>query len=46
MNGVLDEVSFEKRRSARERPVWFDRREDGRWTELGKVNKKYEQTRQ
>ncbi|MGW7077728.1 protein kinase domain-containing protein [Streptomyces sp. NPDC054866] len=46
VNGVLAEVSFEKRRSARERPVWFDRREDGRWTELGKVNKKYEQTRQ
>ncbi|MEU5955396.1 protein kinase [Streptomyces sp. NPDC047525] len=46
VNGVLDEVSFEKRRSARERPVWFDRREDGTWSEVGKVDKKFEATRQ
>ncbi|GAA1923126.1 hypothetical protein GCM10009837_55460 [Streptomyces durmitorensis] len=46
VNGVLDEVSFEKRRSARERPVWFDRREDGKWTEVGKVDKEFEATRQ
>ncbi|GAA3085985.1 protein kinase [Streptomyces rectiviolaceus] len=46
VNGVLDEVSFEKRRSARGRPVWFDSRGDGRWTEIGKVDKKFEPTRQ
>jgi hypothetical protein len=46
VSGVLDEVSFEKRRSARERPVWFDRRGGGTWTEVGKVDKKYEPTKQ
>ncbi|MGW7066684.1 protein kinase domain-containing protein [Streptomyces sp. NPDC054855] len=46
VNGVLDEVSFEKRRSARERPVWFDRRGKGTWTEIGKVDKGYEPTKQ
>ncbi|MFG2649398.1 protein kinase [Streptomyces sp. NPDC048436] len=46
VNGVLDEVSFEKRRSARERPVWLDRRDGGTWTEFGKVDKKYEPTKQ
>ncbi|MGW5732644.1 MULTISPECIES: protein kinase domain-containing protein [Streptomyces] len=45
VNGVLAEVSFEKRRSARERPVWFDRRDGGAWTEIGKVEKKYEPTK-
>lgn len=45
VNGVLDEVSFEKRRSARERPVWFDRRDKDTWTEIGKVDKKYGPTR-
>ncbi|MER5255664.1 protein kinase [Streptomyces sp. NPDC002855] len=46
VNGVLDEVSFEKRRSARQRPVWFDRRQDNTWTEIGKVDKKFAPTRQ
>ncbi|MEV0525903.1 protein kinase [Streptomyces sp. NPDC050439] len=46
VNGVLDEVSFEKRRSARERPVWIDRREEDTWTEIGKVDGKYEPTKQ
>ncbi|MGW6025651.1 bifunctional serine/threonine-protein kinase/ABC transporter substrate-binding protein [Streptomyces sp. NPDC055099] len=46
VNGVLDEVSFEKRRSARERPVWFDRREKDTWTEIGKVDSTYEPTKQ
>lgn len=46
VNGVLDEVSFEKRRSARARPVWFDRRGSGTWSEVGKVDKKYEPTKQ
>ncbi|WP_409059762.1 protein kinase domain-containing protein [Streptomyces sp. SYP-A7185] len=46
VNGVLAEVSFEKRRSARERPVWFDRRDGDAWTEIGKVEKKYEPTKQ
>ncbi|MGW0903471.1 protein kinase domain-containing protein [Streptomyces sp. NPDC002853] len=46
VNGVLDEVSFEKRRSARERPVWFDRRQEDTWTEIGKVDSKYEPTKQ
>ncbi|MFC8128571.1 protein kinase [Streptomyces sp. NPDC057302] len=46
VNGVLDEVSFEKRRSARQRPVWFDRREDGAWTEIGTVDEKFTPTRQ
>ncbi|MEV6754059.1 bifunctional serine/threonine-protein kinase/ABC transporter substrate-binding protein [Streptomyces sp. NPDC051214] len=46
VNGVLDEVSFEKRRSARERPVWIDRREKDTWTEIGKVDGKYEPTKQ
>ncbi|MGW6268208.1 protein kinase domain-containing protein [Streptomyces sp. NPDC055060] len=45
VNGVLAEVSFEKRRSARERPVWFDRRDGDAWTEIGKVEKKYEPTK-
>lgn len=45
VNGVLDEVSFEKRRSARERPVWFDRRDKDTWTEIGKVDKKYGPTK-
>ncbi|MEV2250205.1 bifunctional serine/threonine-protein kinase/ABC transporter substrate-binding protein [Streptomyces sp. NPDC050147] len=45
VNGVLDEVSFEKRRSARERPVWFDRRGSGTWSEIGKVDKKYRPTK-
>ncbi|MCX4670081.1 bifunctional serine/threonine-protein kinase/ABC transporter substrate-binding protein [Streptomyces sp. NBC_01381] len=42
VNGVLDEVSFEKRRSARGRPVWIDRRGNGTWQEIGKVDDKYE----
>ncbi|MEV8317633.1 bifunctional serine/threonine-protein kinase/ABC transporter substrate-binding protein [Streptomyces sp. NPDC059900] len=46
VNGVIDEVAFEKGRSARERPVWFDRRSDDTWTEIGKVDKKYEPTKQ
>ncbi|TGA91367.1 bifunctional serine/threonine-protein kinase/ABC transporter substrate-binding protein [Streptomyces sp. MZ04] len=46
VNGVLDEVSFEKRRSARGRPVWIDRRGNGTWTEIGKVDKRYERTGQ
>lgn len=46
VNGLLDEVSFEKGRSARERPVWFDRREEDTWTEIGKVDKRYEPTKQ
>ncbi|MGW6533243.1 protein kinase domain-containing protein [Streptomyces venezuelae] len=41
VNGVQAEVSFEKRRSARQRPVWFDRRDEDHWTEIGKVSKKY-----
>ncbi|MWA13710.1 protein kinase domain-containing protein [Streptomyces sp. BA2] len=45
VNGVLDEVSFEKRRSARERPVWFDRRENNTWSEIGKTDKKYRPTK-
>lgn len=46
VNGVLAEVSFEKRRSARERPVWFDRRGAHAWSEIGKVDKKYRPTKQ
>lgn len=46
VNGLLDEVSFEKGRSARERPVWFDRREKDTWAEIGKVDKRYEPTKQ
>ncbi|MFI7318502.1 protein kinase [Streptomyces venezuelae] len=46
VNGVQAEVSFEKRRSARGRPVWFDRRDEDHWTEIGKVNKNYTRTRQ
>ncbi|WP_409238813.1 bifunctional serine/threonine-protein kinase/ABC transporter substrate-binding protein [Streptomyces sp. PA5.6] len=46
VNGVQAEVSFEKRRSARGRPVWFDRRDGNRWTEIGKVTKKYTKTPQ
>ncbi|MFD4480162.1 protein kinase [Streptomyces sp. NPDC058471] len=46
VNGVLAEVSFEKRRSARERPVWFDRRGGHAWSEIGKVDKRYEPTKQ
>lgn len=46
VNGVLDEVSFEKRRSARGRPVWIDRRGNGTWQEIGKVDDKYERTGQ
>ncbi|MGW6058728.1 protein kinase domain-containing protein [Streptomyces sp. NPDC055189] len=45
VNGVLDEVSFEKGRSARERPVWIDSRGEDGWTEIGKVDKKYEPTK-
>ncbi|MEU1020359.1 protein kinase [Streptomyces sp. NPDC005898] len=45
VNGVLDDVSFEKRRSARQRPVWFDRREGAEWAELGKVDAGFEPTR-
>ncbi|MEV0322363.1 bifunctional serine/threonine-protein kinase/ABC transporter substrate-binding protein [Streptomyces sp. NPDC050658] len=46
VNGVLDEVAFEKRRSARGRPVWIDRRGDGNWSEIGKVDKGYSATGQ
>ncbi|MEU6769637.1 bifunctional serine/threonine-protein kinase/ABC transporter substrate-binding protein [Streptomyces sp. NPDC046853] len=46
VNGVIDEVAFEKGRSARERPVWFDRRDEDGWAEIGKVDKKYEPTKQ
>lgn len=46
VNGVLAEVSFEKRRSARERPVWFDRRGDGTWSEIGKVEENFEPSKQ
>ncbi|WP_309031654.1 protein kinase domain-containing protein [Streptomyces alfalfae] len=42
VNGALHQVSFEKRRSARDWPVWFDRREKGTWTEIGKVQKGFE----
>ncbi|MFF8641616.1 protein kinase [Streptomyces sp. NPDC015345] len=45
VNGVLDDISFEKRRSARGRPVWFDRREGNSWTEIGKVDTEFEPTR-
>ncbi|MFH8488721.1 protein kinase domain-containing protein [Streptomyces longisporoflavus] len=45
VNGVIGEVSFEKGRSARERPVWIDSRDDDAWTEIGKVDKKYEPTK-
>ncbi|WP_367045040.1 serine/threonine-protein kinase [Streptomyces sp. Je 1-332] len=45
VNGTLSEVSFEKRRSARERPVWFDRREEGAWSEMGKVDREFEPTK-
>ncbi|WP_306335050.1 protein kinase, partial [Streptomyces sp. KL118A] len=44
VNGVQDEVSFEKRRSAIGRPVWFDRRVDGAWKEFGTVNEKFRPT--
>ncbi|GGV42880.1 hypothetical protein GCM10010277_32160 [Streptomyces longisporoflavus] len=46
VNGVIDEVSFERGRSARERPVWIDSRGEEGWTEIGKVDKKYEPTKQ
>lgn len=42
VNGTLHRVSFEKRRSARDWPVWFDRREKGTWTEIGKVEERFE----
>ncbi|MET8685878.1 bifunctional serine/threonine-protein kinase/ABC transporter substrate-binding protein [Streptomyces sp. NPDC004732] len=45
VNGVLGEVSFEKRRSARGRPVWFDRKTDGSWKEFGTVKEKFRPTR-
>ncbi|MYY87590.1 MULTISPECIES: protein kinase [unclassified Streptomyces] len=45
VNGVQAEVTFEKRRSARARPVWFDRRDENRWEEIGKVAKTYTTTR-
>ncbi|MFI2615532.1 hypothetical protein [Streptomyces sp. NPDC018584] len=45
VNGVLDDISFEKRRSARGRPVWFDRREGNSWTEIGEVDTEFEPTR-
>ncbi|MEU7578294.1 serine/threonine-protein kinase [Streptomyces sp. NPDC041068] len=45
VNGTLHEVSFEKRRSARDWPVWFDRRDSDGWTEIGKLDKKFEPTR-
>ncbi|MFD6436828.1 protein kinase [Streptomyces venezuelae] len=45
VNGIQGEVTFEKRRSARQRPVWFDRRDGDRWTEIGRVNEKYTRTR-
>ncbi|WP_223776843.1 serine/threonine-protein kinase [Streptomyces sp. 135] len=45
VNGVLDDISFEKRRSARGRPVWLDRREGNSWTEIGKVDTEFEPTR-
>ncbi|MFF8654565.1 protein kinase domain-containing protein [Streptomyces huasconensis] len=45
VNGVLDDISFEKRRSARGRPVWFDRRENDTWTEVGEVDAEFEPTR-
>ncbi|MEU6824335.1 bifunctional serine/threonine-protein kinase/ABC transporter substrate-binding protein [Streptomyces atriruber] len=44
VNGILDEVSFEKRRSARGRPVWIDRRVDGSWKESGTVNERFRPT--
>ncbi|MFE6164418.1 bifunctional serine/threonine-protein kinase/ABC transporter substrate-binding protein [Streptomyces sp. NPDC056486] len=46
VNGVLGDVSFEKRRSARNRPVWFDRRDGDQWSEIGKVEGKFEPTKQ
>ncbi|WP_069884597.1 serine/threonine-protein kinase [Streptomyces luteocolor] len=45
VNGILHEISFEKRRSARGWPVWFDRRENGHWKELGKQTKTFRPTR-
>ncbi|MEV5977084.1 serine/threonine-protein kinase [Streptomyces sp. NPDC052114] len=45
VNGILHEISFEKRRSARGWPVWFDRRENGRWKEFGTMTKTFEPTR-
>ncbi|MFI6091791.1 protein kinase [Streptomyces sp. NPDC051218] len=45
VNGILSEVSFEKRRSARERPVWFDRRNKDAWSEIGKVEGEFEPTK-
>ncbi|MFF3640548.1 protein kinase [Streptomyces sp. NPDC002564] len=42
VNGTLHELSFDTRRSARDWPVWLDRRDDDHWTQLGTVTNTFE----
>ncbi|MFJ2768064.1 protein kinase [Streptomyces sp. NPDC087300] len=46
VNGILHEVSFDKRRSTHTWPVWFDRRDGDRWTEIGTVETEFKSIRQ